>query len=167
VDDLRARIAEALNTTAAGFMQAEPDGVEHHTRHEWHRHEWHRHDRHRYNATCALCRGEEDTLTDAVMKVVQPELDRLSAEVAAAEETAADRQQNALHWQERAERAEAALARHADCTVCGHERHQHSTGLIRADYCTACPTSHDLHTFQDALNGPEINPVQLNTTTKE
>jgi hypothetical protein len=69
-DDLRARIAEALLTTPAGFMQAEPDGVEQHARREWHRH-----DRHRYHATCALCRGEEDTLTDAVMKVVQAELD--------------------------------------------------------------------------------------------
>lgn len=72
-DDLRARIAEALLTTPAGFVQAEPDGVEQHARREWHRH-----DRHRYHATCALCRGEEDTLTEAVMKVVQPELDRLA-----------------------------------------------------------------------------------------
>lgn len=61
-EDLRTRIAEVLNTTPAGFVQAEPDGVENHARHEWHRH-----DRHRYNATCALCRGEEDTLTDAVL----------------------------------------------------------------------------------------------------
>lgn len=51
-----------------------------------------------------------EQLADAVMTVVQPEIDRLRDELGSVEETAADREQNALHWQERTETAEAALA---------------------------------------------------------
>lgn len=69
-DDLRARITEALNTTPAGFVQASPDAVAFH-----YEHEWNRHDKHQYMGSCALCRGEADTLTDALMAVVVAELD--------------------------------------------------------------------------------------------
>jgi hypothetical protein len=44
-----------------------------------------------------------------ICMVHSPTVQRLEAELAAAEETAADRQQNALHWQERAESAEARI----------------------------------------------------------
>lgn len=57
-DDLRARILEALNTAPAAGITIDPDEP------------WRRHDEHRYNAFCALCRGEAETLADAVMAVV-------------------------------------------------------------------------------------------------
>jgi len=67
-EGLRARILEALNTAPAAFVRdvpetfADPDMVA-----------WRRHDAHRYDATCALCRGEAETLADAVLAAVQPE----------------------------------------------------------------------------------------------
>lgn len=70
-DDLRARIAEALNTCPAQFIQDDPDEGD-----------WlkdrpiRRHNQHCYDGSCAMCRGEADTLVDAVLTVVQPELDR-------------------------------------------------------------------------------------------
>lgn len=65
-------------------------------------------------------------LADAVLAVRDGEVDRLRAKVrrltsdlaetAGLEETAADRYQNALHWKERAEAAEGAIARvHVQC----------------------------------------------------
>jgi hypothetical protein len=84
-DDLRARIAEALNTTPAQFIQDAPDGE------DWFKDRpYRRHDQHRYDGGCAMCRGETDTLADAVLAVVQSEVDRL---------------------RRRAEQAEAAIAR--------------------------------------------------------
>jgi hypothetical protein len=70
-DSLRARIAEVLNTEPARFVRENPDSVAFH-----YEQPWCRHDKHSYMATCALCRGETDTLTDAVMAVVQEELDK-------------------------------------------------------------------------------------------
>lgn len=62
-------------------------------------------------------------LADAVLDIVQPELDRLNTE----------------------------LARHASCAVCGHERHRHGyEPIIRQDWCSDCPTTGDLHTFKEA-----------------
>ena len=74
-DDLRSRITEALNTTPAQFIQDDPDEG------EWFKDRpYRRHDQHRYDGGCAMCRGETDTLVQAVLAVVQPELDRLAAE---------------------------------------------------------------------------------------
>jgi hypothetical protein len=74
-DDLRARIAEALNTTPAQFIQDAPDEG------GWFKDRpYRRHDQHRYDGGCAMCRGETDTLVQAVIAVVQPELERLVAE---------------------------------------------------------------------------------------
>jgi hypothetical protein len=74
-DDLRARIAEALNTTPAQFIQDDPDEG------GWFKDRpYRRHDQHRYDGGCAMCRGETDTLVQAVIAVVQPELERLVAE---------------------------------------------------------------------------------------
>lgn len=74
-DDLRTRIAEVLNATPAQFIQDDPDEG------EWFKDRpYRRHDQHRYDGGCAMCRGETDTLVQAVLAVVQPELDRLAAE---------------------------------------------------------------------------------------
>lgn len=54
-DNLRARILEALNT--APIARVRDDATI----------EREPHDKHRYYAYCALCRGEAETLTDAVM----------------------------------------------------------------------------------------------------
>lgn len=60
----------------------------------------------------ALTPEQRGDIADAFIHVIhQPEADRLRAELSSAEETATDREQNALHWQERAEEAEAAVAR--------------------------------------------------------
>lgn len=67
--DLRARIVEALNT--ASGRDEPPSELR----------EWRRHDKHNYNATCAVCRGEVDTLADAVLAV----FDDQAAEQVAAE----------------------------------------------------------------------------------
>jgi hypothetical protein len=76
-DDLRARIAEALNACPAQFIQDTPDGG------GWFKDRpYRRHDQHRYDGGCAMCRGETDTLISAVLAVVQPELDRLAATLA-------------------------------------------------------------------------------------
>ena len=64
--DLRARILEALNTAPASFVRDDPESAAAHASRPWRRH-----DRHHYDGGCALCRGEADTLTDAVMAVVQ------------------------------------------------------------------------------------------------
>lgn len=74
-DDLRARIVEALNTAPGAGISADPEDP------------WGRHDEHRYNARCALCRGEAETLADAVMAVLDEhgpdDLDRYVREQAA------------------------------------------------------------------------------------
>lgn len=74
-DDLRARITEALNTTPTKLLAGHPESLAFHADQLT----WDmisaRHDRHTYMATCALCRGEADTLADAVMAVVAPEPD--------------------------------------------------------------------------------------------
>lgn len=47
------------------------------------------------------------------------------------------------------DRLTAELARHAACALCGHERHRHGyEPIIRQDWCSDCPTTNDLHTFQ-------------------
>jgi hypothetical protein len=59
-----------------------------------------------------LTPGQRGDIADAFLHAIhQPAIDRLRAELSSAEETAADREQNAMHWQERAEEAEAAVAR--------------------------------------------------------
>lgn len=63
--DLRSRILEALNTAPAAFVQAEPDGTDRRRDRPW----W-RHDEHRTDGECALCRGEAETLTDAVLAAI-------------------------------------------------------------------------------------------------
>lgn len=76
-DDLRARIVEALNTTPTKLLDGHPESLAFHADQLT----WDmisaRHDRHTYMATCALCRGEAETLADAVMALVAPELERL------------------------------------------------------------------------------------------
>ena len=131
-DDLRARIAEALNTSPAGILRDHPDSLAFHIAGLNERILSSRHDRHNYLATCALCRGEADTLAEAVLAVVQPELDRRAAEREHARRSAEfrsleiDRQRDRLReleetvarWRQRAERAEAAIARvRAYCTL--------------------------------------------------
>lgn len=165
-DDLRARITEALNTTPTKLLDDHPESLAFHADQLT----WDvisaRHDRHTYMATCALCRGEADTLTDAVMAVVQPELDELRGKVTALEAcyevVAADamahgqcalKRHSLLQRAEKAEaerdRLTAELHRHADCAQCGHERHRHGyEPIIRRDWCSDCPTTNDLHTFQ-------------------
>lgn len=69
----------------------------------------------------SVVEGPVEALAEVVLAVVQPELDRLRAE----------------------------LHRHATCSLCGHERHRHGyEPIIRRDWCSDCPTSNDLHTFQ-------------------
>lgn len=65
-DDLRARIENALTNTAAAFLRSEQDAP--FTRHGV---------GHNYDGSCALCRGEVDTLLDAVMVIVEDRLDRV------------------------------------------------------------------------------------------
>jgi hypothetical protein len=61
-NDLRDAIRTALATTPAKHTQG-------------HARPWDTHGtEHRYDATCALCRGEDDTLTDAVVTVVAEHL---------------------------------------------------------------------------------------------
>ena len=74
-DDLRSRIAEALNACPAQFIQDDPGEG------NWFEDQpYRRHDQHRYDGGCAMCRGETDTLADAMLAVVQPELDRLAVD---------------------------------------------------------------------------------------
>lgn len=78
-DDLRARIAEALNACPAQFIQDDPDEV------DWFKDRpYRRHDQHRYDGGCAVCRGETDMLVQAVLAVVQSEVDRRGAQISAA-----------------------------------------------------------------------------------
>lgn len=59
---LRARVLEALLTAPSAF--ARDREVDDEIR------EYRRHDKHHYDGTCALCRGEAETLADAVLDVV-------------------------------------------------------------------------------------------------
>lgn len=61
--DLRARIAAALANTASSSLRDQMS--EPFTRHG---------DGHSYDGSCALCRGEVETLTDAVMAIVEKSL---------------------------------------------------------------------------------------------
>lgn len=70
-DDLRARILDALNDAPASFIRDDPESAELHQKRPWRRH-----DQHRYDGSCALCRGEADTLADAVMAVLDREFAR-------------------------------------------------------------------------------------------
>lgn len=70
-DDLRDPIATALRTTAATGWTHKP-GEE-----KW---DHHLDGGHRYYIGCALCRGDVPVLADAVLAVVQPEVDRVRAE---------------------------------------------------------------------------------------
>lgn len=64
-DDLRARILEALNTAPAAEIRDDAGDAARHASKPWRRH-----DQHHYDGCCALCRGEADTLADAVMAVL-------------------------------------------------------------------------------------------------
>lgn len=60
--DLRACVLEALNTAQAGFIRDDPESAASHRSGPW----W-RHDQHQYDGGCALCRGEAETIADAVL----------------------------------------------------------------------------------------------------
>lgn len=152
-DDLRTRIAEVLNTTPAGFLRDHPDSLAFHVAGLAEEVLSSRHDRHNYLATCALCRGEADALADAVIAVVQPELDRrdaaeakVRADIAAAEadlarcrerledtrrivaeweDATAERDRYRAAWQSARLRAEGShLAAVANAEACDHARDQ-------------------------------------------
>lgn len=61
-DDLRARIVEALSNTPTAVVSMRGRDLP-----------FSRHEGHNYDATCALCRGEVETLADAVMALIEPE----------------------------------------------------------------------------------------------
>jgi hypothetical protein len=101
-DDLRSRIVEALNTCPAQFIQDDPDEG------DWFKDRpYRRHDQHRYDGGCAMCRGETVALTEAVLAVVQPELDRRDAAEAKARAdiAAAERGRYRAAWQSARKRA--------------------------------------------------------------
>lgn len=64
IPDLRARIRDALVTTPAARAMAATNATREASPFAVHG------TGHNYDATCALCRGEADTLTDAVMAVI-------------------------------------------------------------------------------------------------
>lgn len=70
--DLRGRIVEALKTTPAhGYARhprPEVGPIE----------EWRVHGRHNYDDSCALCRGEVESLADAILTAVKPDLGLLA-----------------------------------------------------------------------------------------
>jgi hypothetical protein len=72
--DLRDRLAEALRTTPSVLMDTPEERARHAANPRNH------HVSHHYYWGCAMCRGEVDTLADAVLAIVQPELDRLAAD---------------------------------------------------------------------------------------
>jgi len=75
--DLRDRLAKALRTTPSVLMDTPEERARHAANPRNH------HVSHHYYWGCAMCRGEADTLADAVLGIVQPELDQLRAQVAA------------------------------------------------------------------------------------
>jgi hypothetical protein len=92
-DDLRARILEALNTAPCADIRDDPEAA---ARHSSRPHT--RHDKHQYHAFCALCSGEADTLTDAVMAEISATCEYLMTQ--------------AEQYQTRAHAAEKLLAKH-------------------------------------------------------
>lgn len=75
--DLRALILEALNTAPAAFVcgNAETAALRQQSP-AW------RHEKHRFHGGCALCRGEADTLADAVLAAIGDDAqDRLLADM--------------------------------------------------------------------------------------
>jgi hypothetical protein len=121
-DDLRSRIAEALNACPAQFIQDAPDGG------DWFKDRpYRRHDQHRYDGGCAMCRGETDTLINAVLAVVQTERDRLAVDQFASSPgwLAADRdswRMLANSANERAKRAEAERDRYRSAWQSARQR---------------------------------------------
>lgn len=73
-DDLRARILEALLTAPIARVRDDEESLA-----LFADGSWHRHDDHKYDVHCALCRGEAETLADAVMGVVSDNGNALNA----------------------------------------------------------------------------------------
>lgn len=71
---LRDRLAAVLRTTPSVLMDTPEERARHAETPRNH------HVTHHYYWGCAMCRGEVDTLADAVLAVVQPELDQLHAD---------------------------------------------------------------------------------------
>lgn len=63
-DDLRAWILKALVKAPAASIRGDAENVAKHLAEPWDHH-----GQHEYYVHCALCRGEADTLADAVMAV--------------------------------------------------------------------------------------------------
>jgi hypothetical protein len=139
-DDLRTRIAEVLNATPAQFIQDDPDEG------EWFKDRpYRRHDQHRYDGGCAMCRGETDTLINAVFAVVQPELDRRDAAEAKARADIAAAEADLERCRERLEDTRRIVAEWEDATA-GRDRYRLAWQSARrraSDHKTAA------HTFSD------------------
>jgi hypothetical protein len=74
--DLREQLAEALRTAPSVLMDTPEERDRHAANPRNH------HISHHYHWGCAVCRGEVDTLADAVLAVVQERLDAKQAELA-------------------------------------------------------------------------------------
>lgn len=68
-DDLRARIIEALNKAPDAVVRHDPENVARHVAEPW---DWH--GNHEFYIHCALCRGDVESLADAVMGVLAAHL---------------------------------------------------------------------------------------------
>ena len=77
--DLRARILEALNTAVVPELRDDPEALASHEQYPWRRH-----NRHKFHIWCALCQGEAETLADAVMAAIGPEIEQVRADLYAA-----------------------------------------------------------------------------------
>ena len=86
-NDLRDRLAAALSSAPTKLIHDNPEALAFHRAGLGDEVLSSRHDRHNYCATCALCRGETETLVDAVLAVVQPAMDRLA------------KYESAINWQ--------------------------------------------------------------------
>ena len=117
-DDLRSRIAEALNACPAQFIQDDPGEG------NWFKDRpYRRHDQHRYDGGCAMCRGETDTLINAMLAVVQPELDRRDAAEAKARTDIAAAEADLVRCRERLEDTRRIVAEWENATA-GRDRYR-------------------------------------------